>query len=150
MWTYLQSFPSVLLSSALCRWGYWSASLRRAAWAHTMNAFIGRLMCGLRLSPPAVRVGIGIRLQSYPFSRLQTASWICWGNFSKSCLGMDPSGICSVFTPARAACSLSILLVIRGIVIRSESSSEYPGDEGDRDATDLWSSLSDISPRNPI
>ena len=42
---YLQSFPSVLLSSALCSAGYWSPSLRLAACAHTMKAFIGRFTC---------------------------------------------------------------------------------------------------------
>ncbi|VCW49835.1 unnamed protein product [Gulo gulo] len=40
--THRHSLPSVLLSSALCRCGYWSASLRRAACAHTMKAFMGR------------------------------------------------------------------------------------------------------------
>ncbi len=36
---YLQSLPRVLLSSALWRCGYWSASFLRAACAHTINAF---------------------------------------------------------------------------------------------------------------
>lgn len=63
--TDLQSLPSVLLSSALCSWGCWSASFRRAACAHTMNAFIGRLMCARRLSPADnPRTGIGIADQS--------------------------------------------------------------------------------------
>lgn len=38
-----QSLPRVLLSSALCKWGYWSASFLRAACAQTMKAFIGLL-----------------------------------------------------------------------------------------------------------
>ena len=46
---HLHSLPSVLLSSALCRCGYWSASFLRAAWAHTMKAFMGRLMWSLGL-----------------------------------------------------------------------------------------------------
>lgn len=43
--TYFQSFPSDLLSSEFCRCGYCLDMTRRAACAHTMNAFIGRLMC---------------------------------------------------------------------------------------------------------
>lgn len=43
--TYFQSLPRVLESSALCRFLWWSESLRRAACAHTMKAFIGRLIC---------------------------------------------------------------------------------------------------------
>lgn len=38
----LQSLPRVRLSSALCSCGCLSDRLRLAAWAHTMNAFIGR------------------------------------------------------------------------------------------------------------
>ncbi|MPC92886.1 hypothetical protein E2C01_087999 [Portunus trituberculatus] len=41
---HLHTFPSVLESSALCSCGYWSASRRLAAWAHTIKAFMGRLM----------------------------------------------------------------------------------------------------------
>ena len=78
----LQSLPSVLLSSALCSCGYWSASFRLAAWAQTMNAFIGRLMCGFRFSVPLDRTGIGIVDQSYPSSTWLTASWIWRGNRS--------------------------------------------------------------------
>lgn len=62
--THRQSLPRVLLSSALCRCGYWSASFLRAACAHTMKAFIGRLTCGLALSDPLPRTGMGTRLQS--------------------------------------------------------------------------------------
>jgi hypothetical protein len=43
--TYFQSLPSDLLSSEFWRWGYCFDMTRRAAWAHTINAFIGRLMC---------------------------------------------------------------------------------------------------------
>lgn len=45
------SLPKVLLSSALCRWGYWSAIFLRAACAHTIKAFIGRFTWGLFFSP---------------------------------------------------------------------------------------------------
>lgn len=38
--------PSILLSSALCRSGFWTASRLRSSLAHTMNAFMGRLMRG--------------------------------------------------------------------------------------------------------
>lgn len=64
--THRHSLPRVLLSSALWRCGYWSASLRRAACAHTMKAFMGRFTWGLALSvpPPPPRTGIGTRLQS--------------------------------------------------------------------------------------
>lgn len=82
--SYLHSFPSVLLSSALCRCGYWSANFLRAAWAQTMKAFIGLLICGFRFSLPLVRDGIGTRVQSYPFNTCDTASWIWGGNFSFS------------------------------------------------------------------
>ena len=61
---HLQSLPSVLLSSALCRCGYWSASFLRAACAHTMKAFMGRLTCGLLLLAPLTRTGMGTRVQS--------------------------------------------------------------------------------------
>lgn len=74
--SHLHSFPRVLLSSALWRWGYWSANFLRAAWAQTMNAFMGRLMCGLRFSPPLEREGIWTRVQSYPLRTWETASWM--------------------------------------------------------------------------
>lgn len=61
---HLQSLPSVLLSSALCRCGYWSASFLRAACAHTMKAFMGRLTCGLLLLAPLTRTGMGTSVQS--------------------------------------------------------------------------------------
>ena len=48
--SYLHNFPRVLLNSALCKLGYWSPKRLLAAWAHTMNAFIGRLTCVLRFS----------------------------------------------------------------------------------------------------
>lgn len=73
---YLHNFPSVLLSSALCRCGYWSASFLRAAWAQTINAFIGRFICGFLFSPLGPLVGMGTKLQSYPFSTWLTASCI--------------------------------------------------------------------------
>ena len=61
---HLQSLPSVLLSSALCKCGYWSASFLRAACAHTMKAFMGRLTCGLLLLAPLTRTGMGTSVQS--------------------------------------------------------------------------------------
>lgn len=62
--THLQSLPRVLLSSALCRCGYWSASFLRAAWAHTMKAFMGLFTWGLFLLDPFTRTGMGTRVQS--------------------------------------------------------------------------------------
>lgn len=62
--SYLQSFPKVLLSSALWRCGYWSASFLRAACAQTMKAFMGRLTWGLLLLLPLTRTGMGTRVQS--------------------------------------------------------------------------------------
>lgn len=62
--THLQSLPRVLLSSALCRCGYWSASFLRAACAHTMNAFMGLFTWGLFLLDPFTRTGIGTKVQS--------------------------------------------------------------------------------------
>ena len=51
----LQSFPSLLLISALCMSGYSNVIFRLSSWAHTMNAFIGLLMCSFfdRGSPTA-------------------------------------------------------------------------------------------------
>lgn len=43
--TYFHSFPSDLLSSEFWRCGCCCDMTRRAAWAQTMNAFMGRLMC---------------------------------------------------------------------------------------------------------
>lgn len=82
--TYLQSFPRVLLSSALWRCGYWSASFLLAAWAQTMKAFMGRFMWGFLFSPLGPLWGMGIKDQSYPFKTWETASWICFGNFPDS------------------------------------------------------------------
>lgn len=62
--SYLQSFPKVLLSSALWRCGYWSANFLRAACAHTMKAFMGLLTWGLLLLLPLTRTGMGTRVQS--------------------------------------------------------------------------------------
>ena len=50
IFTHLHNLPRVLLNSALWRLGYWSPNLRRAAWAHTMKAFMGRFTCVLRFS----------------------------------------------------------------------------------------------------
>lgn len=83
-WAYLHNFPNVLLSSALCRWGYWSASFRRAACAHTMKAFMGLFTCGLLLLPEFTRTGMGTSVQSYPFSTWLTASRIPMGKRSSS------------------------------------------------------------------
>ena len=41
----LQSLPSLLLISALCMSGNSKVIFRLSSWAHTMNAFIGLLMC---------------------------------------------------------------------------------------------------------
>ena len=41
----LQSLPNLLLISALCMSGNSKVILRLSSWAHTINAFIGRLMC---------------------------------------------------------------------------------------------------------
>ena len=38
--------PSILLSSALCRSGFWTARRFRSSLAHTMKAFMGLLMRG--------------------------------------------------------------------------------------------------------
>lgn len=43
-YTYFHNFPRDLLSSEFCRCGYCLDMTRRAACAHTMNAFIGRLI----------------------------------------------------------------------------------------------------------
>ena len=66
--THLHSFPNVLLSSALCSCGYWSASFRLAAWAHTIKAFIGRLTCILRLSDDALQHNIYSRVRNISLS----------------------------------------------------------------------------------
>ena len=50
IFAYLHNLPRVLLNSALWRLGYWSPNLLLAAWAHTMNAFIGRFTWVLRFS----------------------------------------------------------------------------------------------------
>lgn len=78
------SFPRVLLSSALWRWGYWSASFLRAACAQTMKAFIGLLTWGLFFSDPFPRTGIGTSDQSYPFRTWDTASRMQAGKRSSS------------------------------------------------------------------
>ena len=57
--TYRHSFPRVLLSSALWRLGYCSPNLLLAAWAHTINAFIGRLTWVWRL------IALSIHKNSY-------------------------------------------------------------------------------------
>jgi hypothetical protein len=41
----LQSLPNLLLISALCMSGNSKVILRLSSWAHTINAFIGLLMC---------------------------------------------------------------------------------------------------------
>lgn len=76
MWSHLQSFPRVLLSSALCSCGYWFPSFFLAAWAHTMKAFMGLLMWGFLFPFGPVLDGIATTDQSYPFSTLDTASLI--------------------------------------------------------------------------
>lgn len=84
IFSYRQSFPRVLLSSALCRCGYWSASFLRAACAQTMNAFMGLLTWGLLFRDPFPLTGIGTKDQSYPFRTWETASRIHAGNLSSS------------------------------------------------------------------
>ena len=84
--THLHSFPSVLLSSALCSCGYWSASFRLAAWAHTIKAFIGRLTCILRLSDDALQHNI--------YSRVRNISLSIILNISKSTLCRKATSFC--------------------------------------------------------
>ena len=48
--TYFHNFPNDLLSSEFCRFGYCFDMTRRAAWAQTMNAFIGLFMCSFFFS----------------------------------------------------------------------------------------------------
>lgn len=84
IFSYRHSFPRVLLSSALCRCGYWSASFLRAACAQTMNAFMGLLTWGLLFSDPFPLTGMGTKDQSYPFRTWETASRMQAGNRSSS------------------------------------------------------------------
>lgn len=65
--TYFHSFPKVLESSALWSWGYWSASLLLAAWAQTMNAFMGLLTCAALLSPEFLKIKNRINLYTLSF-----------------------------------------------------------------------------------
>lgn len=53
--TYFQSFPSDLLNSEFCRCGCCLDMTCRAAWAHTMNAFIGRLICSFLRSDEVLK-----------------------------------------------------------------------------------------------
>lgn len=84
MLTYRHNFPRVLLSSALCRCGYWSASFLRAACAQTMNAFMGLLTWGLFFKDPLPLTGMGTKDQSYPLRTWETASRMQAGNRSSS------------------------------------------------------------------
>lgn len=54
--TYFHSLPSDLLSSEFCKCGYCLDMTRRAACAHTINAFIGRLMWSFFRSDVDLRV----------------------------------------------------------------------------------------------
>ncbi len=49
MWCIASILPSILLSTALCRSGFWMARRLRSSLAHTMKAFIGLLILD---SPP--------------------------------------------------------------------------------------------------
>lgn len=91
MFTHRHSFPSVLLSSALCRCGYWSASFLRAACAQTMNAFMGLLTWGLLFRDPFPLTGIGTKDQSYPLRTCETASLMQAGNRSSSSSSFLPT-----------------------------------------------------------
>lgn len=84
MFPYRHSFPRVLLSSALCRCGYWSASFLRAACAQTMKAFMGLLTWGLLFRDPFPLTGMGTKDQSYPLRTWETASRMQAGNRSSS------------------------------------------------------------------
>lgn len=52
--TYFHSLPNDLLSSEFCRCGYCFDMTRRAAWAQTINAFMGRFMCSFFRSEGAL------------------------------------------------------------------------------------------------
>lgn len=57
LWKSLFSLPNILLSSALWRSGFWTASRLRSSLAHTMNAFMGRLIRGSGTLSTGVRCG---------------------------------------------------------------------------------------------
>lgn len=80
--THLHNFPSDLLSSALCKCGYWSASFRLAACAHTMKAFIGLFTWSFCLIEELCLVVVVTNVQSYPLSTLATASQIDEANLA--------------------------------------------------------------------
>lgn len=71
--THRHNFPNVFDSSALWSWGYWSASFRLAAWAHTINAFMGLLTWAALLSPEPLQfediIFIGNDTPLYKFTR---------------------------------------------------------------------------------
>lgn len=69
--THRQSLPSVLDSSALWSCGYWSASILLAAWAHTINAFIGLFTWAALLSPEPLQFEDIIFIGNNCFLRIQ-------------------------------------------------------------------------------
>lgn len=75
--TDLHKRPRVLLSSALCSCGYWSASWRRASCAHTMNAFIGRLTCVSRFSGLDLEAPVNNHNESFSivWAKAHAISW---------------------------------------------------------------------------